>query len=110
MQIIFEFRVNIHRLSIHLGNDPSVLQQFVDSDKILIVVDIILLCKITAVADVNDLLHCFTPFTHLFTITCCKWAICCFDGTIKMPKVQYTGDIKYIRRRFNTDAFLIWSR
>ena len=61
MQIIFEFRVNIHRLSIHLGNDPSVLQQFVDSDKILIVVDIILLCKITAVADVNDLLHCFTP-------------------------------------------------
>ena len=61
MEIIFKLWVNIYCLYIHLGNDPAVFQQFVDSDEVLIVVDVLLLGKIAAVADVDYLLHRSSP-------------------------------------------------
>ena len=61
VEIIFKLRIDIHCLRIHLGNDPAVFQQFVDSDEVLIVVDVLLLGKIAAVADVDYLLHRSSP-------------------------------------------------
>ena len=61
MQIIFKLRVNVYSLCVHLRNCPAFFQQFIDTNKIFVFVNIILLGKITAVAYVDYLLHCFTP-------------------------------------------------
>ena len=67
MKVIFQFGVYIHSLCIHLGNDPALLQELVDPLEIYVLIDVILLCKVTAVADINDLLHRASPFRFRFT-------------------------------------------
>ncbi len=64
VQEIFQLRVNIYRLSIHLGNRPAVFQQFVEPDKVLIVIDVVLFSKISTVANVDYLLHRYTPLSY----------------------------------------------
>lgn len=61
MEIIFKLWINLYCLGIHLGNDPAVFQQFVDSDEVLIVIDVLRLGKIAAVADVDYFLHGSSP-------------------------------------------------
>lgn len=63
MQIIFKLRINIYCLSIHLRNCPAVFQQFINTNKIFIVINIVLLGVITAVAYVDYLLYCLSPLS-----------------------------------------------
>ena len=67
MKVVFQLGVYIHSLCIHLGNDSTLLQELVDPLEIYVLVDVILLCKVTAVADINDLLHRASPFRFRFT-------------------------------------------
>ena len=67
MKVVFQLGVYIHSLCIHLGNDPTLLQELVDPLEIYVLIDVILLCKVTAVADINDLLHRASPFRFRFT-------------------------------------------
>ena len=61
MKIVLQLGVNRNRLGVHLRNDPAFLQQLIDTHQILIVVDVPLLCEITAVANVHYLLHDLFP-------------------------------------------------
>ena len=67
MKVVFQLGVYIHSLCIHLGNDPTLLQELVDPLEIYVLVDVILLCKVTAVAEINDLLRRASPFRFRFT-------------------------------------------
>ena len=59
MQIIFKFGINIDCPHIHLRNRPAVFQQSINTNKIFIIINIILLSIITAVAYVNYFLLSF---------------------------------------------------
>ena len=84
VEVVFELGVNVYRLRVHLCDDPAIFQQFVDTNQILIVIDVRLLRIISTVADVDDLLDRFPPpncfilgFALRYELVSLPWAEYC---------------------------------